>query len=167
LEKLSVENTQLINGTIYISEGHHLYSSKSAPLMTIIKDTCGVHDLISGSCSAETNAFRYGVRGTPNCRSNFARVLRDEGIPLREIPYSFNIFMNVPVGDGGATGIREPKSTPGDFVDLKANTELIVAVSNCPQERNPCNGWVPTALQIIVFDPGAAGSSDTLANALS
>ena len=63
-------------------------------LMTIIDDTCGVHDLIAGSCSEGTNRARYGVRGTPNCRSNFEQALAPYGIPLREVPYSFNVFMN-------------------------------------------------------------------------
>ena len=80
VEKLSVENTQLINGTIFVTTGHHLYSTKCTQLMTIIADTCGVHDLISGSCSEQTNAFRYNVRGTPNCRSNFERSLAPYGI---------------------------------------------------------------------------------------
>src|SRR5438270_9254799 len=85
VDKLSPENTQLLNGTLFLTTGHHLYSTKATRLMTITADTCGVHDLISGSCSEYTNAFRYGVRGTPNCRSNFERALRPYGIPLAEI----------------------------------------------------------------------------------
>jgi urea carboxylase-associated protein 1 len=156
VDKLSVENTQLINSTIFITTGHHLYSTKCTRLMTIVADTCGVHDLISGSCSEQTNAFRYNVRGTPNCRSNFERSLAPYGIPLAEIPYSFNIFMNVPVSPEGKTGIEEPKSKAGDYVDLRAERDLLISISNCPQERNPCNGWNPTAMRVIVFEAAAA-----------
>ncbi|HYM68553.1 MAG TPA: urea carboxylase-associated family protein [bacterium] len=157
VDKLSPENTQLLNGTLFLTIGHHLYSTKATQLMTLTADTCGVHDLISGSCSEYTNAFRYGVRGTPNCRSNFERALKPYGIPLAEIPYSFNIFMNTPISADGQTGIQEPKSTPGDYLELRANIDLLVAISNCPQERNPCNGWHPTTLQVVVYEVEPTG----------
>ncbi len=126
-EKLSVENTQLVNGTIFITTGHHLFSTRCRQLMTIVADTVGVHDLISGSCSEYTNEYRYGVRGTQSCRGNFERVLKPHGIPLAEIPYSFNIFMNVPVSPEGKTGIEEPKSKAGDYVDLRAERDLLIS----------------------------------------
>ncbi len=159
-DKFCPENTQSLNGTLFLTTGHHLFSTKATQLMTIAVDTVGVHDLIAGSCSEQTNAYRYGVRGTPNCRSNFERVLRPYGIPLAEIPYSFNIFMNVPISPEGRTAIQEPKSKPGDYLDLRANLDLLVAISNCPQERNPCNGWKPTTLEVVVyeFEPTGKGA---------
>ena len=157
VDKFSPENTQLLNGTLFLTKGHHLYSTKATQLMTLTADTCGVHDLISGSCSEYTNAFRYGVRGTPNCRSNFERALKPYGIPLSEIPYSFNIFMNTPVSAEGKTGIQEPKSKPGDYLDLRANIDLLIAISNCPQERNPCNAFNPTKLGVVVYEVEPAG----------
>ena len=156
-DKLSPENTQSLNGTLFLTTGHHLYSTEATQLMTITADTCGVHDLIAGSCSEFTNAFRYGVRGTPNCRSNFERMLKPYGILIGEIPYSFNIFMNVPISPEGKTAIQEPKSKPGDYLDLRANIDLLIAISNCPQERNPCNGWKPTTLQVVVYEVEPTG----------
>jgi uncharacterized protein YcgI (DUF1989 family) len=150
-EKLSVHNTALIQGTIYISTGHLLLSDRCTTLMAITADTCGRHDLLAGSCSEGTNRWRYGVANTPNCRSNFEAALRPFGIPLREVPYSFNIFMNVPIGDR-KIGIHEPLSKAGDFIDLRAETDLLVAISSCPQERNPCNAYTPTRLRVVVFD---------------
>ncbi len=157
VDKLSVENTQLINGTLFITTGHHLYSTRCTRMMTIVADTVGVHDLISGSCSEQSNALRYNVRGTPNCRGNFERSLAPHGIPLAEIPYSFNIFMNTTVSPEGKTRIEEPKSKAGDYVDLRAERDLLISISNCPQERNPCNGWNPTAMRVIVYEAAAAG----------
>jgi uncharacterized protein len=154
-EKLSVHNTALIQGTVYISTGHLLLSDRCSTLMTITADTCGRHDLLAGSCSEGTNRWRYGVADTPNCRSNFEAALRPFGIPLREVPYSFNIFMNVPIGDG-KIGIEEPLSKAGDLVDLRAETDLLVAISNCPQERNPCNAYKPTRLRVLVYGPAPA-----------
>jgi urea carboxylase-associated protein 1 len=154
-EKLSVHNTALVQGTIYISTGHQLLSDRCGTLMTITADTCGLHDLLAGSCSEGTNRWRYGVADTPNCRANFEAALRPFGIPLREVPYSFNIFMNVPIVDGKIS-IVEPVSKAGDYVDLRAETDLLVAISNCPQERNPCNAYAPTRLRVAVFAPAPA-----------
>jgi urea carboxylase-associated protein 1 len=150
-EKLSVHNTALIQGSVYISTGHVLLSDRCRKLMTITADTCGRHDLLAGSCSEGTNRVRYGVADTANCRSNFEQALKPFGIPLKEIPYSFNIFMNVPIEANGAMSIQEPISKAGDFIELRADDDLIVAISNCPQERNPCNAFKPTSLRVTVY----------------
>ena len=63
--------------------------------------------------------------------------------------------MNVPIGDG-KIGIVEPVSKTGDYVDLRAETDLLVAISNCPQERNLCNAYTPTRLRAVVFGPPVA-----------
>jgi urea carboxylase-associated protein 1 len=154
-EKLSVHNTALIQGTIHVSTGHQLLSDRCGILMTITADTCGLHDLLAGSCSEGTNRWRYGVADTANCRSNFEAALRPFGVPLREVPYSFNVFMNVPIGDGKIR-IEEPVSKAGDLIDLRAETDLLIAISNCPQERNPCNAYKPTRLRVVVLGGGAA-----------
>jgi urea carboxylase-associated protein 1 len=154
-DKLSVHNTLLLNETIYITTGHALWSTQCTRMMTIVADTVGVHDLIAGSCSEHTNAVRYGVRGTPSCRANFEQALEPYSIPLREIPYSFNVFMNVPV-TRERTAIVEPISKPGDLIDLRADVDLLVAISNCPQQRNPCNAFNPTRLRTLVFEPTPA-----------
>jgi uncharacterized protein YcgI (DUF1989 family) len=70
---------------------------------------------------------------------------------MREIPYSFNIFMNVPVTDQ-KTQIIEPVSGAGDLIDLQAEVDLLIAISNCPQQRNPCNAFVPTELKTLVYE---------------
>jgi len=151
-EKLSVHNTALIQGSLYIGSGHVLFSDRCRPLMRITADSCGRHDLIAGSCSEGTNRHRYGVAGTPNCRSNFEAALEPFGIPLKEIPYSFNVFMNVPVQPDGRMAIVEPTSKAGDTIELRAEMDLIVAISNCPQERNPCNAFKPTSLRVTVYE---------------
>jgi uncharacterized protein len=157
-DKLSVHNTMLLNGTHLPTTGQHLYSTTASVLMTFERDTCGVHDLLAGSCSEGTNRVRYGVRGTPNCRSNFEAALAPYDIPLAEVPYSLNVFMNVPITEQGVA-IQEPVSQPGDHLDLRADRDLLVAVSNCPQERNPCNGFRPTPLDLIVYEPEGAAAS--------
>ena len=149
-EMVSPPNTISFNKTIYMTKGHTLYSTQSEPLLKIVEDTCGRHDLLAGSCSEGSNFFRYGVHGTPNCRSNFINLLEPYGIKENSIPYSLNVFMNVPVMEDGTTTIQEPVSKPGDYVDFVAEKDCLVAISNCPQERNPCNAYNPTRLRVIV-----------------
>lgn len=153
IEKLSVNNTLLLNGNIYAKKGDVLYSTHCNPMFTIIDDTCGRHDLICGSCSEYSNALRYKIRGTPNCRSNFIAALEPFGITEKEIVYSFNIFMNAPVESDGGIAIIEPISKAGDYIELRAEMDSIVALSNCPQERNPCNAFNPTSLTFILYEP--------------
>jgi hypothetical protein len=150
-EKISVHVTAMVQGTIYLGTGHSLLSDRCRKLMTITADRCGRHDLLAGSCNEGTNRFRYGVADTPNCRSNLEQALEPFGIPLREIPYSFNVFMNVGLEPDGRIATRAPLSKPGDYIDLRAEMDLIVGISNCPSDQGPCNGYNPTRLRISTF----------------
>jgi uncharacterized protein YcgI (DUF1989 family) len=62
-------------------------------------------------------------------------------------------FMNVQYEPDGRCSIAVPTSGPGDHLDLRAEMEIIVAVSNCPSEHNPCNGWNPTPLRVVIYEP--------------
>jgi hypothetical protein len=92
----------------------------------------------------------WPVADTPNCRSNFEMAaLRPFGVPLKEVPYRFNVFMNVPI-EGDRIWITEPISRAGDYITLRAGEDLLIAISNCPQERNPCSAFKPTRLGVVV-----------------
>ena len=117
--------------------------------MTVADDTVGQHDTIGGCCSSEINYLRYGIKDTPSCRNNFIAALAEHGLRSRDIPANLNFFMYVPVAADGATEIVEGHSEPGDFVDLRAERDVLIAISNCPQIYNPCNGWNPTPIRVI------------------
>jgi uncharacterized protein YcgI (DUF1989 family) len=103
-------------------------------------------------CSEELNRIRYGVPDTRNCRDNFTMALAEWGFGARDIPNAFVPFMRVELDDQtGLLEIREPTSRPGDYYDLRAEMDLVVGVSNCPQERNPCNAFNPTPIGIILY----------------
>lgn len=157
-EKLSVHVTMMDQGSIRMGKGRSLLSNDCNSLMTLIEDTCGVHDLLAGSCNEGANFKRYGVHGTPNCRSNLEAALAPYGIPLREIPYSFNVFMNVSLLPDGGIRTVEPVSVAGDFVELRADMDLLVAISNCPSDQGPCNGHQLTELALRIR-PGDAESA--------
>jgi urea carboxylase-associated protein 1 len=151
-EKFWVANTAKLNNTPYLTTGHVLYSDYANKMLTIVEDTVGVHDMACGSCCAEIDLVRYGVKDHFGCMENLTEVLREFGIPRRDIPMSFNIFMNAPIEENGSFSIKEPVSKPGDYIVLKAEMDLIVGMSNCPQDLNPCNGWNPTPLKIAIFE---------------
>lgn len=157
-EKLSVHVTMMDQGSIYMSKGNSLLSNDCNSLMTLIADTCGRHDLLAGSCNEGANFRRYGIHDSPNCRSNLEAALAEYGIPLREIPYSFNVFMNVRLDPDGSIRTVLPLSKAGDFVELRADMDLIVGISNCPSDQGPCNGYHLTELGLSIR-PGDAASA--------
>jgi urea carboxylase-associated protein 1 len=155
-ERYNAADTMKVAGTIALTAGHRLLSDMGRALFTIVADTAGGHDTIGGCCSAESNELRYGVRGTPNCRDNFLRALAPHGLGKKDIVANVNFFMSVPVGPGGAMAIAEGRSRPGDHVDLRAEMDTLVAVSNCPQIYNPASGGRPTPVRLVIYDPVTA-----------
>jgi len=152
-EKLNAENTMLLNGSIRPTTGNVLYSDDCNPMFTIIADSVGRNYLAGAVCSEEANFVRYGVRGTRNCRDNLAMAVSRWGITKRQIQGAFAAFLNIVHHPDGRVEIAEPTSRPADYIDLRAEMEMLVAITNCPQERNPCNGWNPTPVKIVVYAP--------------
>lgn len=151
--RYNAANTMKVNRSVYIGRGFRLFSDHGDVLMTIVEDTVGGHDTIGGCCSEPMNRLRYGVPDTPNCRANFIAALKAHGLGPRDIPANLNFFMHVPVSANGETEILEGKSRPGDFVELRADRDVLVAISNCPQIFNPCNGWNPTPIRLLTWQP--------------
>jgi uncharacterized protein len=152
-ERYNAADTMKYAKTIFLTRGHGIYSNLGRRLFTIVEDTCGRHDTIGGCCSAESNEFRYGVKNTPSCRANFLRALAGFGLGAKDIVANLNFFMNVPVAPDGTMGIVDGLSKPGDYVDLRAEMDVLTAISNCPQVHNPCNCFNPTPIRLIVTAP--------------
>jgi uncharacterized protein YcgI (DUF1989 family) len=152
-EKSNAENTMLVNYTYNPTQGHVVYSDDCNPMFTILHDEVGRNYPGGAMCSEELNRLRYGVPGTRNCRDNLSMAVHPWGISKRQLPGAFTPFMNVIHHPDGRAEISEPTSKPGDFIDLRAEMDLLVAISACPQERNPCNGWNPTSLRVLVYHP--------------
>jgi hypothetical protein len=142
-------NSIKLNRTIYVSTGFKLYSDIAEVLMTVVQDTVGFHDTIGGACSNQVNELRYGIPNTCSCRDNFIAALATHGLRPRDIHANINFFMNVPVHPNGSAEIEECRSEPSDFVELRAEKDVLVVLSNCPQFYNPCSGWNPTPIRVI------------------
>lgn len=147
--RYSAANTLKLNRSIYVGKGFKFYSDRADVLMTLVEDTVGFHDTIGGCCSAHSNYLRYGAKNTTNCYDTFVAAIRPYGMDSRDIPANLNFFMYVPVREDGSAEILEGRSIPGDYVDVQANRDVLVAISNCAQIFNPCNGWNPTPVRLI------------------
>jgi urea carboxylase-associated protein 1 len=150
-EKLSTHNTISLNRQVFPRIGYGLYSDEASRLMTIIADTCGVHDMLAGACSRFTNERRYGIPDTANCRDNLAAALQPWGIGWKDVPYNMNVFMNCPIGSDGSWSIEVPKSKPGDYIDFRAEMAVLTAFSNCPQINNACNAFQLKPLKAVIY----------------
>lgn len=149
-DRLWPSTTIRLNGAVFLTTGHTLYSELSRPLLTIIEDTCGRHDILAGSCNAEIDKIRYGVDDHRGCVENFVEAIEPWGLGRADVPMSFNVFMNCPVQMDGSWSIVEPVSRPGDLIEFRADADLLVAISNCPQDLNPCNAGELTPLGVSI-----------------
>lgn len=151
-ERYSAQDTVAAQANIFLRTGSVLLSNEGRPMMTITGTSVEYHDTIGGACSIESNSLRYGhhTKAQHSCVDNFLDANLRDGRGKRDMVSNVNFFMNVPVEADGALGIVDGISAPGLSVDLRAEMDLTVVVSNCPQINNPCNGFNPTPVRMIV-----------------
>ncbi len=155
-ERYSANDTIRAQGNIYLSTGTQLLSSEGRVMLTITADTCGRHDTLGGACSAESNTVRYALdkRHMHSCRDSFLLALaeHDHGMGKRDLSSNTNFFMNVPVTPEGGLCFADGLSAPGRYVEMRAEMDVLVLISNCPQLNNPCNAYNPTPVEVLVWD---------------
>ena len=150
-DRYSATNTVKVQGNVYLGLGSVLHADSGKALMTVVADTIGRHDTIYGCCSIPNNRLRYGVETTESCYSNFETVLAPFGLGREAIVANVNWFMSVPILEDGSAGVAEAALQPGSKVALRADHDVLAALSNCPQMHNPCNGYNPTPIRVQVF----------------
>jgi urea carboxylase-associated protein 1 len=154
--RYSASDTIRHQGALYLTTGTQLMSTEGDILLTITADTCGRHDTLGGACSRESNTMRYAHEKEymHACRDSFIRGAQECGCELgkRDITCNINFFMNVPVTPDGQLTFADGLSAPGKYVELRAERDVICIISNCPQLNNPCNGWNPTPIEILIWN---------------
>jgi uncharacterized protein len=154
-ERYSAPDTIRSQGNLYLTTGTQLLSNEGNVMLTIVADTCGRHDTLGGACSAESNTVRYALekRNMHSCRDNFLLAMARSGVGLtkRDLPSNINFFMNVPVTPQGALTFADGISGAGRYVEMHAEMDVIVLISNCPQLNNPCNAYNPTPVRVMVW----------------
>jgi urea carboxylase-associated protein 1 len=155
-DRYSAADTIRAQGSLYLSTGSRLISTDGEALLTIVADTCGRHDTIGGACSSESNTVRYGHNTKPmhSCRDSFLLAAAKAGIPLskRDLGPNINFFMNVPVTPDGGLTFADGISGGGKYVEMRAETDVLCLISNCPQLNNPCNAYNPTPIRVLVWE---------------
>ena len=155
-ERYSATDTIREQGNVYLTAGSVLRSNENNPMLEIVADTCGRHDTLGGACATESNTVRYDLekRCMHACRDSWMLAVNEHeefGLGKRDITHNINFFMNVPVtADGGLT-FEDGISAPGKYVELKALMNTTVLISNCPQLNNPCNGYNPTPIEVLIW----------------
>lgn len=155
-ERYSAMDTMRKQGNVYLTAGTTLISNRGNPLLDIVADTCGRHDTLGGACAAESNTVRYALdkRCMHSCRDSWMLAIsrHDEfGLAKQDITHNINFFMNVPVTAEGGLTFEDGISGAGKYVELTARMDTIILISNCPQLNNPCNGYNPTPIEVIVW----------------
>lgn len=152
IERYHMPNTIKIPKHAFLEKGTVLYSQFARPMMTITEDSCGGHDTIFGCCSFAVDQVRYGKQNAECCQRNFEREMARHGLGPEHVVANANFFMNVPVNSDGHVDITDSQSRAGDFVDLRAEMDVIAVLSNCPQELNPAAGGGPTPIRAIISE---------------
>ena len=155
-ERYSAVDTVREQGNLYLSVGTQLLSTEGRVLCTIVADTCGRHDTLGGACAAESNQVRYAIekKFMHSCRDTFLLTIAHEtrNLSKRDLAANVNFFMNVPVTPEGKLTFEDGLSAPGRYVELRAEMPVRVLISNCPQLNNPCNGYDPTPIRLLIWD---------------
>ena len=157
-DRYSSQDTIREQGNIYLTTGTKLLSRFGTVLLTIVADTCGRHDTLGGACANESNMVRYAIekRHMHACRSSFLKALlqwnQNGGLSKRDLGSNINFFMNVPVTPEGKLTFEDGISEPGKYVEMRAETDVLAVISNCPQLNNPCNAYDPTPIEVLIWN---------------
>jgi urea carboxylase-associated protein 1 len=153
-ERYSSQDTLRAQGAAYVTTGTAIMSSQGRVMLRVTADTSGRHDTSAGCCSCESNTVRFGhdTRYQHACRENFILELARHGMTKRDIVANLNFFMNVPISPNGAMTVDDGIYSPGDHLELVAEMDVLCVISNCPQINNPCNGFDPTPIRVLIRD---------------
>ncbi len=149
---LDVTTTRSLTGQSYPLPGlaSKGFDQGMQPLVEVVRDTVGRHDAFGLAC----NARYYDDQGYPghvNCTDNFNKQLAPYGIAPRKGWMALNLFYNTGIDAHNVLYFDEPWSRPGDYVLLRAITDLVCVSSSCPDDIDPANGWNPTDIHVRTY----------------
>ena len=149
----SAEHTRAYVSRLFPRPGEHFVTNHRRPILRLEEDSSpGIHDMLCAACDPE----RYtglGVEGWhASCQENLRTAMAELGFDGVEVPQPINLFMNIPVREGGELGWEPAPTRPGDSVTMLAEMDCVVVVSACPQDLVPINNGNPTAIAIELLD---------------
>lgn len=167
-ERLNVADTVKVQWQAYLGEGALLLSDMGRALLSFVGDTCGNHDTFCGASTARSNAAKYGD-GTnygsyPNARDRFSLALLKHGLAKRDIPANVNLFKGVRVERDGSLSWIEGSSRAGDFVELRAEMRVLLALANTPHVLDPRQTYEVGAVRVLAYRGAITPEDDPIRN---
>ena len=149
---LDATTTRTLMAADYPRPGLHgkFFDADMRPLVEVVRDMVGRHDTFALACTAKYYDD-MGYPGHINCSDNFNRALAENGVAARKGWPAINFFYNTGIDAHGALFLDESWSRPGDYVLLRALTDLVCASSACPDDIDAANGWNPTDIHLRVY----------------
>jgi uncharacterized protein len=151
-EFLDTTRTCSMLNRIYFRLGDRLFTNLRRPILEVVRDDVGRHDMQMAACDQRRYELDFGVEGHPNCLANLTQALAAYGFEPWQVPHPVNLFQSTPLQPDGSFIQLPARSRPGDCVELRVLMDVVVAVSACPQDYLPINGLVPTPIALEVLD---------------
>jgi uncharacterized protein YcgI (DUF1989 family) len=148
-EGFSSKYTYRRTGKVRFEEGDSLYSIAGKPIATLVRDDCGINDLLLAPCNEWLVEEYYDQEDELGCRGNLQEVLEPHGVDPQQVQEVMNLFTKVAITDHTYLDFREPPSEPGDAAELRAERDAIVGVAPCTGDSE-LNDGNPTAIDIRV-----------------
>ncbi|RAL22730.1 aminomethyltransferase [Thermoflavimicrobium daqui] len=152
-EHVSPVHMRTCLSSIRLKEGDYLYSNRRRPLMQLVKDTVGRHDFFFAACDYYRYKIDFGLEDHPNCHDNLTKAIAQYHLHPPYLPDPINWFMNNQLDENWDYVIEEPLSKPGDYVEIEALEDCLIALAACSQDLAPVNGWKVTPLKMQILAP--------------
>ncbi len=163
IERYNAADTAKIQFNAFLKKGMLLYSDMGRVLFSITEDTCGYHDTLGGCSNLATNS-KYGEGDYKNSRDNFLLALTKRNLGKKDIMPNLNLFTRIAVEPEGDLIWAEKTAKPGEFIDLRAEMNVLFVLSNCPHPLDPSPTYDPKPIRAIVWNSMAANVDDLCRN---
>jgi uncharacterized protein len=165
LERLNVADTAKIQFNAFLQQGMVLYSDMGRVLCAITEDSSGCHDLISGASNPSSVQAKYGTGDFHDSRTNFLKGLARWGLTKRDLMPNLNLFTRIAIDPDGTMRYDESCVKPGSYIDLRAEMNVLVVLSNCPNPLHPSPVYDPPSIVAQVWNSPAPLANDLCRNA--
>jgi urea carboxylase-associated protein 2 len=166
IERLNIADTVKVQWNAYLGPGKLLLSDMGRVLMSITQDTCGNHDTFCGASNEKSNARKYGhgenYGPQPNARDRFMLALAKYGLGRKDIPANVNFFKAVKVEEDGSLTFQKNSSKAGDYIELRAEMNVLVVLANTPHVLDPRPTYTATPVRVLAYRGGVTPENDPI-----
>jgi urea carboxylase-associated protein 2 len=166
-ERLNAADTMKVQWSTGLRKGRVIYTEMGRVALSIIEDTSGAHDPLVGPTTEESMETGLGPSAARNSRDNFFAAAAKFGLTRRDVPPCINFFAPVGIAADGRFGWHPERRRPGDFIDLRAEMDLLVVVSNAGHPLDPAVQALPAPVDVIQFVAPLPRSGDLCRHACS